>query len=235
MKILTMLLAVLSMLGTAAYAQSDSDNVKITLGTANKFGVLAGASVANKSAHTFVIGDVGSSPTCTVTGLKPSQVKGHLYLKCSPVTAKAQKDLTVAFDQAAAAHCDTDLTGKDLGGLKLVPGVYCFSTSAGLTGTLTLDTRGNPKSQWVFQIGTTLTTANNSRVIMTKKGNECNVYWQMGSSATVGEGSIFRGDLMAHASITLNGGTLHGRALASTGAITLPVVQETIDRPRCVE
>src|SRR5580704_6263644 len=240
MKLLTISFLVLS-LGISAFAQTDTETVKIDLGTADKFAVLAGAGISNTSAETYIIGDVGSSPTCTVTGLTQSQVKGRLYLNCSPDTVQAQKDLTVAYNQAAGAPCGTDLTGKDLGGMMLGPGVYCFSSSAGLTGTLTLDAQGNPNSQWVFQIGSTLTTATNSIVKMVlghkappwEKGlRGCNVYWQVGSSATIGTSSTFVGKILALTSITLNGGTFRGKGLARNGAITMSA-QETVDGPPC--
>jgi hypothetical protein len=240
MKLPTISLLVLS-LGISAFAQTDP--VKINLGTADKFAVLAGAGISNTSPQTYIIGDVGSYPTCTVTGLTASQVKGHLYLSCSPVTAKAQKGLTVAYNQAANATCGTDLTGKDLGGLKLKPGVYCFSTTANLTGTLTLDAEGNPDAQWVFQIGTALTTTTNSKVVMVlgrdlpqplwSKGKRgCNVYWQIGTSATIGSSNTFVGKILALDSITLGSGVLRGKALASTAAVSI-TGQETVDGPPC--
>jgi hypothetical protein len=238
MKILTISLGVLSLLPMGAFAQTN-----VNLGTAEQAALLGGSGITNVSAQTYIIGGVGSFPTCTVTGLTQSQVKGPLYLKCSPNTAQAQKDLTVGYNQAAGAPCDTDLTGKDLGGMRLGPGVYCFSSSAGLTGTLTLDAQGNPDSQWIFQIGSTLTTATNSTVAIVlgqppppwKKGlRGCNVYWQVGSSATIGTGSTFVGKILALTSITLNGGVLRGKALASNGAITMSA-QETIDGPPCVK
>jgi hypothetical protein len=205
--------------------------------------LLGASGITNVSSQTYIIGDVGSSPTCTVTGLKRSQVKGRLFLKCSPVTAQAQTDLTVAYNQAAGATCGTDLTGKDLGGMKLGPGVYCFSSSAQLTGTLTLDADGNPESQWVFQIGSSLTTSTDSKVVLVlghkqpqplwkKALRGCNVYWQVGSSATVGTGSTFVGKILALTSVTLNGGVLRGKSLASNGAITMSD-QETVDGPPC--
>jgi hypothetical protein len=125
--------------------------------------------------------------------------------------------------------------------MRLGPGVYCFSSSAGLTGTLTLDAHGNPDSQWVFQIGSTLTTATNSKVVMVlghtlppwSNGlRGCNVYWQVGSSATIGTGSTFVGEILALTSITLNGGTFRGKSLASNGAITMSA-RETVDGPPC--
>jgi Ice-binding-like len=243
MKPLTIFILVLSSFGIGANAQTNTDTVKINLGTADKFALLGASGITNTSAQTYIIGDVGSSPTPTITGLTKSQVKGHLFLKSSPVTARAQKDLTVAYGEAAGAQCGTDLTGKDLGEMRLGPGVYCFSSSAGLTGTLTLDAHGNPNSQWVFQIGSTLTTATNSKVAMVlghrqpqplwSKGlRGCNVYWQVGSSATIGTGSIFVGKILALTSITLNGGTFRGKSLASNGAITMSA-QETVDGPPC--
>jgi hypothetical protein len=235
MKLLTISFVVLSLLGIGAYAQTDTDAVKINLGTADKFALLGGSGITNVSPHTFIIGNVGSSPTPAVKGIKPAQVKGHLYLKSSPVTAQAQRGLTTAYNRAAGAHCGTILTGVNLGGMKLIPGVYCFASAAQLTGTLKLNAQGNPNAQWIFQIGTTLTTAPNSKVVVNlggKGGRGCNVYWQVGSSATVGRGSVLVGKIMALTSITLNGGTLRGKALAGNGAITISA-QETVDGPRC--
>ena len=235
----------LSMLVLALLSVGASGQTKINLGTADNFAVLAGSAITNTSASTYIIGGVGSYPTCGVTGIVQSQVKGHLYLSCSPVLAQAQNDLGVAYNQAAGEPCNEDLTGTDLGGLTLTPGVYCFSSSAGLTGTLTLDAQGNRDAQWVFQIGSTLTTASNSTVALVigkkpkvhplwgtlKRG--CNVYWQVGSSATIGTGSNFLGDIMALTSITLDGGVLKGKALASNGAVTMSA-QETVDGGRCL-
>jgi hypothetical protein len=237
MKLLTISLMVLSLLEIGARAQTDTDALKINLGTADEFALLSGSGITNVSAHTFIIGDVGSSPTPTIKGIKPAQVKGRLYLKSSPATAKAQRGLTTAYNKAAGAHCGTILTGQDLGGMKLIPGVYCFASDAELTGTLKLNAQGNSSAQWIFQVGTTLTAAKNSKVVLNlvgKGGRGCNVYWQVGSSATVGKGSIFVGKIMALTSVTLNGGTLHGKALASNGAITISA-QETVDGPRCVK
>jgi Ice-binding-like len=238
LKLFVVISLVLSSLEIGAYAQT------INLGTADKFAVLAGSGITNVSAHTFIVGDVGSAPTSSVTGLLPGQVNGTLFLGPSATTTQAKTDLTGAYNVAASEPCTTDLTGQDLGGMTLGPGVYCFSSSAGLTGTLTLDAHGNTHSRWIFQIGSTLTTASNSivTVILGRPGtiqppwakglNGCTVYWQVGSSATIGTGSIFRGKLMALTSITLNGGTFHGKALASTGAVTMSA-RETVNGPPC--
>jgi type VI secretion system secreted protein VgrG len=230
-----------------AGAQCIHAQTVVKLGKAGSFGVLAGSGITNVSAETRIIGDVGSSPTPTVTGLTKSQVKGHLYLSANPATAKAQTDLTTAYNEVAGAPCGTDLTGVDLGGLTLVPGVYCFSSSAQLTGTLTLDAQGDPNSQWIFQIGSTLTTASSSAVIEINGGDGggsgggtpgppqlppwvqrergCFVYWQIGSSATIGIGTNFEGNILALTSITLDGGIYHGKALARNGAVTMTAQQ----------
>lgn len=207
-------------------------NVPINLGTAANFALLAGSGITNVSSATYITGDVGSAPTPAVTGLLQSQVDGILYLNPSPATTQAQVDLTVAYNEAAGAACGTNLTGQNLGGLTLVPGVYCFSSSALLTGTLTLDAQGNANAQWVFQIGSTLTTAVNSTVSIINGGTMCNVFWQVGSSATIQTNNVFVGNILALTSITLDGGTLDGRALASNGAVTM-AAQETVDDSGC--
>jgi|SRR5579863_32185 len=236
MKVLPISLVVMSLMGMCAFAQTN-----VNLGTADQAALMGGSGITNVSAETYIIGDAGSFPTCAVTGLTQSQVKGLLFLTCSPNGPEAQADLTVAYNEAAGAPCGTDLTGQDLGGMTLGPGVYCFSSSAGLTGTLTLDAQGNPDSQWIFQIGSTLTTATNSTVAIVlgqpplpwRKGlRGCNVYWQVGSSATIGTGSTFVGKILALTSITLNGGVLRGKALASNGLVTMST-QETVDGPPC--
>jgi hypothetical protein len=232
MNSLTTCLLVLAVSGGGAYATSPSSNVTINLGTAATFGVLAGSGITNVSAQTLITGNVGSSPTPAVTGLLASQVIGTLYLNPSPATAQAQADLTVAYGEAVAAPCGTNLTGQNLGGMTLIPGVYCFSSSALLTGTLTLDGQGTSNPQWIFQMGSTLTTATGSTVSLINGATNCNVFWQVGSSATIQTGNVFVGTILALTSITLDGGTLNGRALASNGAVTM-AAQETIDNSGC--
>ena len=216
----------------SASAKSPGANVALNLGTATNFGLLAGSGITNASPATFITGDVGSSPTPTVTGLTAAQVDGTLYTAPNPATAQAQVDLTTGYNDAAGATCTTDLTGTDLGGLTLAPGVYCFSSSALLTGTLTLDGQGSPSAQWVFQIGSTLTTATNATVVLINGAVNCNVFWQIGSSATIQTGNTFVGNIMALTSITLDGGILNGRALARNGAVTISA-QETVTATPC--
>jgi hypothetical protein len=190
-----------------------------TLGTASSFAVLAGSAVTNTGAST-ITGDLGLSPGSSVTGFPPGQVNGAQHVD-DAVAVQAKTDLTTAYNDAAGQTCDSTLTG-DLGGRTLTPGVYCYTSAAQLTGTLTLDGQGNANSVFIFKVGSDLTTASNSRVAMLN-GGACGVFWQVGSSATLGTGTAFLGTLMAGASITLNtdANLLPGRALAESGAVTL--------------
>ncbi|OGF22918.1 MAG: hypothetical protein A2V63_09565 [Candidatus Eisenbacteria bacterium RBG_19FT_COMBO_70_11] len=172
---------------------------------------------------TLVTGDLGVSPGTAITGFGPGtgNVIGTIHAG-DAVAAQAQDDLTTAYNALAGLPCGTGLTGQDLGGKTLAPGVYCFSSSAQLTGTLYLDAQGDPNAVFIFQIGTTLTTATGSSVVMIGGGRACNVFWQVGSSATLGTGTAFAGNILADASITLNtGASLSGRALARVAAVTM--------------
>jgi len=202
-------------LGSNAYAQAPN------LQTAGNFGVLAGAGVVSPDAGTTIVGNVGSSPTPSVTGLLASQVSGTLYTAANAVTAQAQSDLTAAYLDAAGRPSCTALTGA-LGGAtnpSLTAGVYCYSSAAQLNGNLTLT--GSSTDVWIFQIGSTLTTATGASVSFAGGASPCNVFWQVGSSATIQTGNDFAGIIMALTSITLNGGTLSGRALARNGTVTI--------------
>lgn len=209
-------------LGLNAYAQAPD------LKTAGNFAVLAGTGVTSADAGTTIVGNVGSSPTPAITGLLPIQVTGTLYTAANAVVGTAKTDLTAAYLSAAPPRaCTKTLTGVDLGGLTLGPGVYCFSSSALLTGTLTLAGTGSSNDVWIFQIGSTLTTATGATVAFIGGASPCQVFWQVGSSATIQTGNAFAGVIMALTSITLDGGTLSGRALARNGAVTISG-QETI-------
>jgi Ice-binding-like len=192
-----------------------------SLGTAESFAVLGGQTVTN-TGPTVVDGDLGVSPGSAVTGFPPGSVTGTIH-RGDAVAAQAQADASDAYDSLAGQACDTDLTGQDLGGMTLTPGVYCFSSSAQLTGTLTLDAQGNPDAVFIFQIGSTLTTASGSSVVLINGGSPCNVFWQVGSSATLGTDTTFLGTIIALQSITLNTGAdiLSGRALALNGSVTM--------------
>jgi hypothetical protein len=198
-------------------------SAQISLGTAQNFGVLGGSTVTNTGATT-VNGNVGVSPGTAVTGFPPGTVVGGSIHTNDNPAMQAQSDLTTAYNNIVSTPCTVDLTGQNLGGLTLTPGVYCFTSSAQLTGALTLDALGNANALFLFKIGSTLTTASASTVtVINNGGSSCNkVFWQVGSSATLGTGSSFVGDILALSSITLTTGTnTNGRALARNGAVTL--------------
>jgi len=192
------------------------------LGTAADFAVLGGSTVTNTGA-TVITGNLGVSPGSAITGFPPGIVTPPGIIHAADAVAlQAQSDTTTAYNTLAGMACDTDLTGQDLGGLTLSPGVYCFSSSAQLTGTLTLDAQGNSNAVFIFMIGSTLTTATNSSVLLINAASECGVSWQVGSSATLGTTTTFAGNILALTSITLNtGANVSGRALARNGAVTL--------------
>jgi ice-binding like protein len=192
-----------------------------SLGRAQSFVVLGGSSVTNTGA-TQLTGDVGvSSPGVSVTGFPPATIAGGAQHIGDPAANQAQRDAQTAYAALAGRVCNTPLTGQDLGGKTLSPAVYCFTSSAPLTGRLVLDARGNPNGVWVFQIASTLTTATNSSVVLRESGRAGNVFWQVGSAATLGTGTAFTGNLLAYSSITMNtGASLSGRALARA-AVTM--------------
>lgn len=191
-----------------------------SLGSAESFAVLGATTVTN-TGPTIVTGDLGVSPGTAVTGFPPGNVIGTIH-SADEVALQAQNDVTTAYNALASQACNTDLTGQDLGGLTLTPGVYCLSSSASLTGILTLDSQGNSDAVFVFQIGSTLVTAPNSSVALINGTNACNVFWQVGSSATVDTTTTFVGKILALTSITLNNNaSVLGAALARTGAVTM--------------
>jgi hypothetical protein len=202
----------------------------VDLGTAASFAVLAGSTVTN-TGPSVVNGDLGVSPGSAVTGFPPGTVNGTIHAG-DAVAAQAQSDLTIAYNDAAGRPCDVNLTGQDLGGKTLTAGVYCFSTSAQLTGTVTLNAQGDPSAVFIFQIGSTLTTASASSVSLINGTDPCNVFWKVGSSATLGTDTTFIGNILALTSITLNTtATVSGRTLARNGAVTLD--SNTITRATC--
>ena len=210
-----MLLAVTAFAGLPFPAKS-----AIILGTAGDFAVLAGSTVTNTGSTVIDGGNVGVSPGSAITGFPPGSVTAPYTIHAAdPAAAQAQTDLTTAYNQAAGLALTQDLTGQDLGGMTLTAGVYFFSSSAQLTGTLTLNAQGDPNAEFVFQIASTLTTASNSSVVTINNGDGmagCTVFWQVGSSATLDTGTAFEGHILALTSITMNTGAtiLDGSALA---------------------
>jgi type VI secretion system secreted protein VgrG len=212
---------VLSAVAVLALAGPATAAATVNLGTAGSFAVLGASTVTNTGAST-VTGDLGVSPGSSITGFPPGVVNGGLIHNSDAVASQAQTDLNTAFNAAAGLACDTTLTGQDLGGMTLTPGVYCFASSAQMTGVLTLNGQGDPNAVFIFQIGSSLTTASNATVNLIGSAQSCHVFWQVGSSATLGTGTVFKGTIMALASVTLNmGATVEGAALAHTGAVTM--------------
>ncbi len=179
-------------------------------------------------------GDLGVYAGTSLTGFGfPAVVNGAIH-DDDAVAGQAQSDLTTAYGVAAGQpiNLGNDLTGTDLGNRTLQAGAYSFSSSAQLTGQLTLDAAGDPNAQFVFEIGTTLTTASGSSIRLINGASPCNIYWQVGSSATLGTTTSFMGNVLAHDSISLDdAATVQGRLLASNGAVTL--IHNTIDNSMC--
>ena len=179
----------------------------------------------------MINGDLGLSPGTAVTGFPPGVVNGTQHVT-DAVALQAQDDLTTAYDDAAGRTPAVDKTDQDLGGQTLVGGVYRTASAMALTGTVTLDAQGDPQTVFIFQAGSTLTTATTSRVRLVGAAQACNVYWQVGSSATLGTSTRFVGTIMALTSATLQtGARLQGRVLARNGAVTLDT--NVITRPGC--
>jgi hypothetical protein len=213
------LTVVLSLMGGVAQAAGPNATAP-NLGTAASFAVLGSQTVTNTGAS-VATGHLGVSPGTAITGFPPGIVIGEIH-SADAIALQAQSDVGVAYDDLAGQACNTELTGQDLGGLTLSPGVYCFASVAQLTGQLSLDAQGDPDAVWVFQIGSALNTSVESSVLMINGGNACNVFWQVGSSATLGVATSFAGTLAAFTSISIGNGTsLSGRALARNGAVTM--------------
>jgi hypothetical protein len=222
MKFRTFSFSLLALILVFLAPKANADSVP--LGTAAAFAVLAGSAVTNTGSSVIITGDVGLWPGTAVSGFPPGIVTapGTIH-DHDAVAQQAQVDLTTAYNSLAGASVTKVLTGTDLGGLTLTPGVYFFATSAQLTGTLTLDAQGKANATWVFQIGSTLTTASSSVVSIINPGANDSLFWQVGSSATLGTTTDFEGNIVALTSITLDTGATDecGRVLALNGAVML--------------
>ena len=159
------------------------------LGSAAQYGVFAASTITN-TGNTVVNGNIGLSPGSSITGFPPGIFTGTQDINNGAATT-AKNDIQTAYNSLAGMAANTDLTGQDLGGMTLQSGVYKFSSSGQLTGTLTLNAAGNPNALFVFQFGSTLTTASAASVVLIGGAQACNVYWQVGSSATLGDGHQF--------------------------------------------
>jgi hypothetical protein len=185
--------------------------------------------VTNTGATT-VTGDLGVSPGTAVTGFPPGTVVGTIHAG-DPAAAGAVANLTIAYNDAAGRTlCPVSVAGN-LGGLTLTPGLY--KSTSGLeisSGDLTLDAQGNSSAVFIFQMASTLTVTSGRQVILAGGAQASSIFWQVGSSATLGTNSTFIGTIMADQSISLNtGATLDGRALARIGAVTLAT--NTVTKP----
>lgn len=188
------------------------------MGTAQSFAVLGASTVTNTGA-TSVTGDVGVSPGSAIIGFPPGVLTGTLHAG-DALAAQAQLDAVTAYNALLVEVCPlaNNLTGQDLGGLTLLPGVYCFNSSAQLTGTLTLNAAGDPNAVFVFLVGSTLSNA----TVVVAGSAPCNVFFQVGSSATLGTGTQFAGNILALTSITLTtGASVSGGSYALNGAVTM--------------
>jgi type VI secretion system secreted protein VgrG len=225
MKGLLFCFLVLPLLATNALAGS------INLGTAASFGVL-GASTVTNTGPSVINGDLGLYPGTSITGFPPGIVNGTIHLT-DAVAMQAQADALTAYNVLAGLSSTANLTGMNLGGLTLTPGVYTFNSSALLTGALTINFQGLSNQNIVFQMGSTLTTGSASSIVVINPGHNDNIFWQVGSSATLGSATAFQGTIIAYTSITLVTGTTIncGRAIALNGAVTMDT--NTVDIDNC--
>ena len=209
-----------------AYAAQPS----VGLGTATSFGVLAGTTVTN-TGPSIISGDLGVSPGTAVTGFPPGLVINGSQHTADAVALRAKSDLTTGYNDAAGRTPATAVS-SDLGGQTMAPGVYTAASALGLTGTVTLDAQNDPNAVFIFQAGSTLITASNSTVNLINGASPCNVFWQVGSSATLGTNTTFVGSILALSSTTVRTGTtVTGRVLARNGQVSLDT--NTITRPTC--
>jgi hypothetical protein len=199
----------------------------VSLGTATNFAVLAGSTITNTGATT-INGDLGLSAGTAVTGFPPGQVNGTVHA-ADAVALQAKNDLAAAYDDVAG-RATTATVPVELGGTTKTPGVYESPAGTfGITGTLTVDAQGDPNAVFIFKAASTLITASASNVNLVNGAQSSNIFWKVGSSATLGTSSTIRGNILALASITVTTGvTVDGRTLARTAAVTLDTDTITI-------
>jgi len=207
-----------------------SAQAPVGMGTAGNFAVLAGSAVTN-TGPSVISGSLGLSPGSAVSGFPPGIVIAGTTQVANGVALQAKNDLVTAYNDAAGRSSTATISG-DLAGRTLTSGVYTAASSLGLSGQLTLDGQGNPAAVFIFQAGSSLIVGSGADVILIGGAQACNVYWQVGSSATIGTSAAFVGNILALTSVTMTtGATLQGSALARNGAVTLDT--NTITRAVC--
>jgi hypothetical protein len=229
---LTLAGAATALMGLTGAPGASAATAPVSLGTAANYAVLAASTVTN-TGPTTINGDLGLSPGTAITGFPPGDVSGTTDAADS-AAVQAQSDLTAAYTAAAASPVTATIP-VELGGTTVTPGVYASPAGTfGITGTLTLDAQGDPNAVFIFRAASTLITASASSVELVNGAQASNVFWVVGSSATLGTYSVLQGNVMAMASITVTTGvTLDGRALARTAAVTLD--SDTITAPASVQ
>ncbi len=209
-----------------AIGQSASASIVPTVGlaTAANYSVIGGQTVTN-TGPSVLDKSVGLAPGSAVVGFPPGTVLAPGTIQAAnAVSLQAASDLTTAYLDAAGRVVEFTQANPDLTGLTLIPGVYAATAKAplSLSGALVLDGQNNPAAVFIFQTDSTLITASGSSITLINGASECNVFWQVGSSATLGSGSTFVGNIMALTSIAAQtGATIQGRAMARNGAVTL--------------
>jgi hypothetical protein len=195
--------------------------------------VLAGSAVTSGSFTVINNGDVGVSPGTAVDGFPPGAINNGTIHSADTAAVQAKLDLTSAYNDAAGRTLGAVTVAGNLGGQTLIPGLYKSTSSLEISsGDLTLDAQGDANAVFIFQIASTLTTTSDRKIFLTGNAKAANVFWQVGTSATLGTISVFKGTIMADQSVTLTtGASLEGRALARIGAVTLDASTVTIPAP----
>jgi hypothetical protein len=211
----------ISLLFTFAFGFSNEIlNQNNSTGCSKKMAIIAGTTVTS-TGSTTIGGNVGVYPGSALIGFPPGIINGEKFVGVTE-SQIAQGELLALYNYLNGLPCNTVMTGVDLGGKTLVPGVYCFAEGAQISGTLNLDSANVANPTWVFQTASTLVTAGNSKVLFTKISKPCGVFWKVGSSATIGATSTFAGNIAALTSIELGtGASTNGKLLARNGAVSL--------------